>query len=266
MIFSGGELHCNIKELPDVCYSVTLRCRLQSSDEIMEMFLVHDILSRKYPLARFTLFIPYMPYARQDRVCAEGDAFSFDLFCRLLDVIKPIKIIAVDLHSDAGKRCLMDNTAAEIVVFDQEQIFLNNPTLRNKARTSILVSPDRGARNKTARLAEASFTSMIVAEKTRDPNTGYLSGFKVVDGEHLICNNDLLIVDDICDAGGTFIGLAKELMKHSPKSLSLYVTHGIFSNGLKVFENIFETIYTTDSFSVDKSKLESSVKLQVIHI
>ena len=41
-----------------------------------------------------------------------------------------------------------------------------------------------------------------------------------------------LIVDDICDGGGTFIPLAKKLKNAGAKTVTLYVTHGIFSKGL----------------------------------
>lgn len=55
-----------------------------------------------------------------------------------------------------------------------------------------------------------------------------------------------LIVDDICDGGGTFVGLAKELRAAGATRVYLYVTHGIFSKRLPL-EGI-DHVYTTDSF------------------
>jgi ribose-phosphate pyrophosphokinase len=91
----------------------------------------------------------------------------------------------------------------------------------------------------------------VFCSKKRDPLTGHLSGFEIknynpnpnADGQ------DLLIVDDICDGGGTFVGLAKELRKAGAKKVYLYVTHGIFSKGLPL-EGI-DRVFTTDSYSND---------------
>lgn len=57
--------------------------------------------------------------------------------------------------------------------------------------------------------------------------------------------DDILIVDDICDGGATFLKIAKELPN---TNLYLYVTHGIFSKGLGDLSRYFIKIFSTDSF------------------
>src|SRR6266436_4439963 len=81
--------------------------------------------------------------------------------------------------------------------------------------------------------------------KLRDARTGELSGFGI--------NNDIeeyekaLIVDDICDGGGTFIGLAELIHGINPgMELSLYVSHGIFSKGFVELDKQFVNIFTSD--------------------
>ena len=74
-----------------------------------------------------------------------------------------------------------------------------------------------------------------------------MSGFAVY-------SNDLkgatcVIVDDICDGGGTFLGLATELKAKNAGELILIVTHGIFSKGLESLTSVFDKIYSTNSFS-----------------
>ena len=68
--------------------------------------------------------------------------------------------------------------------------------------------------------------------------------------------NKCLIIDDICDGGGTFIGLAKELKQKNAGDLYLAVSHGIFSKGLEALNTYFTKLYTTDSFKT----LEDGVK------
>jgi ribose-phosphate pyrophosphokinase len=57
---------------------------------------------------------------------------------------------------------------------------------------------------------------------------------------------ECLILDDICDGGGTFTGLATELHKAEAQAVDLFVTHGIFSKG-GTLEGIRQ-IFTTDSY------------------
>ena len=51
---------------------VCIEARITSASEIMELLVLMDALKRIYPKgARFDLLCPYLPYARQDRVCAK---------------------------------------------------------------------------------------------------------------------------------------------------------------------------------------------------
>jgi len=70
----------------------------------------------------------------------------------------------------------------------------------------------------------------------------------MTDNPEVIKGKDALIVDDICDGGATFIGLAKELLILGANSVSLFVTHGIFRSGTDIiFESGISKIITTNS-------------------
>jgi ribose-phosphate pyrophosphokinase len=88
--------------------------------------------------------------------------------------------------------------------------------------------------------------NIIQGNKKRDPETGGLSGF---DYEGDVKGKNLLIVDDIADGSGTFIGLAQKLLEGGAKEVRLYVTHGIFSKGVDfLLNNGISHIYTTDTY------------------
>jgi ribose-phosphate pyrophosphokinase len=74
--------------------------------------------------------------------------------------------------------------------------------------------------------------------------TGKLSGFKVF--AESLAGKTCFIVDDICDGGGTFIGVAEELRKLNAVKIILVISHGIFSKGLSL-QNVDE-IYCTNSY------------------
>ena len=82
--------------------------------------------------------------------------------------------------------------------------------------------------------------------KQRDVKTGKLKAFKVYADD--LRGRDCIIVDDICDGGGTFMGLAEELKQKGAGKLYLAVSHGIFNRGFEELNKVFEKIYTTDSF------------------
>ena len=57
----------------------------------------------------------------------------------------------------------------------------------------------------------------------------------------------VLIVDDICDRGGTFIGLTKILKQMGCSSVGLYTTHGIYSGGVDIIKDSgIDEIYNKD--------------------
>ena len=83
----------------------------------------------------------------------------------------------------------------------------------------------------------------------------------------VVANRIALIVDDICDGGGTFSGIAQVLRANGAEKIYLCVTHGIFSKGIEI--NGIDEIFTTDSyaspdqagFEIDQDNELESVRL-----
>ena len=109
---------------------------------------------------------------------------------------------------------------------------------------------------------------MLTATKVRNTITGEITGTRLDDPDQSAKGRDCLIVDDICDGGRTFIELAKVIRQQGPARGYLYVTHGIFSNGLGIFQGLTDGVYTTDSFlSRDvENPRQSPVSLHVHHL
>ncbi|MCZ4141643.1 ribose-phosphate pyrophosphokinase, partial [Escherichia coli] len=80
----------------------------------------------------------------------------------------------------------------------------------------------------------------------RDPVTGKILGTHVHATD--LSGLTAVITDDICDGGATFIGIAKELRRLNCHKVVLYVTHGIFSKGIEVFNGLLDQLFTSDSF------------------
>jgi ribose-phosphate pyrophosphokinase len=124
-----------------------------------------------------------------------------------------------------------------------------------QAQNTKLVSPDAGALKKIYRYAkECSGVDVVRADKSRDTNTGKITG-TVVYSEHLGKTN-LLVVDDICDGGGTFVPLAQELRKITDGTVSLFVTHGLFTKGVDIVADVFDNVFVVNNMYGPHPKLK----------
>lgn len=251
--FSGGEVHVNVNHLPNTCKHYFLKTKLGDGNDIMQMLCYAEALRKRFPKATASVLIPYMPYGRQDRACAEGDSHSLYVFAStVLSFLDKMcyTIYTLDMHSQAGIDTINSYMMhTELVNIEQHKIIkekcIDVSNLLSKG--VILVSPDKGATEKTKKVASLYGNNIVQGHKKRNPTTGQLSGFGI-DTDNLN-GKDVLIVDDICDGGGTFIGLAEEMRKANAGSIGLFVTHGIFSKGFDIFEGIIDNIYTTNSFN-----------------
>lgn len=191
------------------------------------------------------LELPWLPWARQDRHMVAGDSFALKVFASQLNTLKFDKVKVLDPHSDAA--AVIDN----FVAIPQEAGLLQSAALQHQFQQNalMLVAPDAGALKKIDAVARAvGAVEYAILSKKRDVVSGNLTGFALVAGD--VSGRDLLIVDDLCDAGGTFIGSAQVLRDAGARSVSLYITHGIFSKGVEhLFANGIDAIYTTTSLA-----------------
>ena len=192
------------------------------------------------------LDLPWLPWARQDRHMVAGDSFALKVFASQLNTLQFDKVKVLDPHSDAAAAAINN-----FVAISQETCLLHSATLQRQfqQKTLMLVAPDAGALKKIDAVARAAgVEEYAILSKKRDVASGKLTGFSLMAGD--VRGRDMLIVDDLCDAGGTFIGSAQVLREASAHSVSLYVTHGIFSKGVEhLFANGIDAIYTTTSFA-----------------
>ena len=185
-----------------------------------------------------TLVLPYLPYARADRRFTEADCFGLAVYGKLIDALGCDRVVTIDAHSQVAKRCI-----ANFVNLGPE-MFIAKTIGEIGAEDLTILLPDEGALN---RYKIFSQSRVLHCQKHRDAQTGALSGFTVPQIE----TGKVLIVDDICDGGGTFLGIAEKIREqksHVPVSY-LYVTHGIFSKGMRELRGAFEKIFCTDSYT-----------------
>jgi ribose-phosphate pyrophosphokinase len=233
--FPCGEPHVTLTELPVLGRDVSVTFEFENAGEIVTLALLVDAIKRA-GCTPYALTMPYVPFGRQDRVANVGEPLSISVFCEFINNLGFRWVFITDPHSDVTPALLKN-----VRVISQEEVF-NHIFLGIK--DFYLVSPDAGATKKIHKLAaRVNPISVIQCEKVRDTKTGKITETKVhLDDWQLA--RDCYIVDDLCDGGGTFIAIAKELRKHGCGKIYLLVTHGFFTKGLEVFDGLIDRIYT----------------------
>lgn len=238
LTFSGGEPHIRIQSesLQDV--DVTITCRINSFNDLGFLLVAVDALKR-LQAASISVFMPYFPGARQDRLMVPGEALTVKVYADILNSLGLRRITVFDPHSEVTP-----------AVLNNCETLTNHGFVKSVMSSLpddvVLISPDGGALKKVYKLAPALGGKEVVeCSKTRDVSTGVLSGFKVYADD--LSGKTCLVVDDICDGGGTFLGLAEALKAKGAAKLVLVVSHGIFSKGLDKLNEAYDNIFTTNS-------------------
>lgn len=251
--FSGGEPHIKIKPNFDMNQQVLITHRIKSFNDVGLLLLAVNAL-RNMEVKVINLWIPYFPAARQDRIMVRGEALSVKVYADIINSQHFNSVSLFDPHSEVTP-ALVNNCKAI-----NNHTFINEVT-KELSDNLLLISPDAGAQKKVYHLATYLNTYDVVeCSKSRDLKTGQLSDFKVFAND--LRGKDCLIVDDICDGGGTFLGLAKELKAKNAGKLYLAVSHGVFSKGFENLNQQFEKIFTTDSFQT----ITKQTKLKQINL
>ena len=249
--FPGGEVQVKVPNLnllyPSLCVDVI--ATIKSSDDVMALLLTMDVIRDTYPHSKgYHLELKYFPYARQDRRCQTGEALSVKVFANLINSLEFCSVTVWDIHNEDTltliKNCI--HTPQNLLAINLIEEY------------NTLVAPDKGALPKLKVYSESK--NIITGRKVRDPATGEITGTEVDILEGIDKSQPILIVDDICDGGRTFIELAKVLRKEGFSKVDLYVTHGIFSKGLGVFEGLVDNIFTTDSFYQGSDNLVTVIR------
>lgn len=252
-VYPGGEItlatRVNEFDIEEIFAHIT------SADDLMALCQVSDIILKFSPNAFLTL--PYVPYARQDRVIDDtigGQCLSIKVFANIINSLAFKSVMVYDAHSDVSTALI--NNCYNI---SKEDIF--EDLLMTRYNNAVLLAPDQGAIKSVEKLANKCRLENTFAIKKRDPATGMIKYRSIVDS-HLLNDREVIVVDDICDGGATFVALAEMINNHDikPKSLKLFVTHGIFSKGLTpLLDAGYDEVVSRfafpkhrDNFSMDK--------------
>ena len=232
---------------------ILLKSRLNSFKDL-ELIITANQCLREFGIEDINLYVPYFLGGRSDRKFGEGQTnYLKNVICPIINSQKFNKVVVMDPHSDVLEACL-DNFV-KIGNFELVQFALDSINDKNLT----LISPDAGALKKIFDVAaKFQIENVVTASKVRDMKTGDIIRTELptmnLDGI-----NHIVIIDDICDGGRTFVELARAIREITNLPIYLVVTHGVFSAGFNELQKHFTNIFTTNSI-VDRYDTDGFVK------
>ena len=245
LFFPGGEPHIKVPLLTE---DALLYLKLRNWNDVGFAALLIDALERQRRLAR--VFIPYFPAARQDKTDGRA-ALSLQVISRLIGT---------------GPVCVFDPHSAKLLEHVSVARVFMPVDLEVPVKPDVvgIIAPDAGAESRAVQFRDRFYPELpvLMASKSRNQQTGSLSNYQLPVLERA---GRYVIVDDICDGGGTFNLLAETFAQRatelpSPCALDLFVSHGLFSKGLEAISPVIGHITTTDSWC----RLPGDDRLQVL--
>lgn len=246
-IFPGGEPHIKLRN--QISNSIIITIQLNKFEDVGLLLMAVNALREVNKDIKISLFIPYFPGARQDRLMMQGEPFSSKVYANLINSLNLDLVTFLDIHSNVSGALInnsMNITNNEFVLGAIEHIYKGNSNFEDNM---LLVSPRSGAyknMNSLASYLGYIENPIIHCDRHLNIETGKYSNYNIFTND--LEGNDCIIVDDICDDENVFIELAEELIKKGAGKLYLLVTHGIFRNGFDKLDNVYEQVYYSDSF------------------
>ena len=246
-IFPDGT--SQVWKLPDEVFAskeLEITWNFEAEREIIDLLSLRELL----PEHEYTwdLHIPFMPYARQDKDVSNTSTFNLKVLAGLINSLVCREVTSVDVHNPVHTREL-------IFSFRNIEVTELHKLLIKENNYCAVVFPDAGAQ---ARYGHNLDVPTIVCDKTRDQLTGNITGHRILsiltsstDPDNFQVNGRVLIIDDLCDGGATFISVARLLHEVLPSvTVDLYVSHGVFSKGrIHLLDNGINYLYTTNSLT-----------------
>jgi len=260
--FSDGEIGVEFQESIRGQFVFLIQSTFAPTDNLMELLLMIDAAKRASAY-KVIAVMPYYGYARQDRKDRPRVAIGSKLVANMLTAAGADRVVTMDLHAPQ----IQGYFDIPVDHLDSSAIFI--PYIESlKLENLTFAAPDVGSANRIREVASYFESEMVICDKHRKRANEIAS--MVVIGD--VADRDIVLIDDICDTGGTLAKSAGLLKEKGARSVRAFCTHPVLSG--KAYENIensaLEELVVCDTIPVKqvgtKIKVVSTAELFAIAI
>lgn len=228
--FSDGEIGVEFEESIRGKFVFLVQSTYAPSDNIMELLLMIDAAKRASAY-KVICVIPYYGYARQDRKDKPRVAIGSKLVANMLVAAGADRVVTMDLHA-AQIQGYFDIPVDHL---ESSAIFI--PYIEKlKLPNLTFAAPDVGSANRIREIATYFECEMVICDKHRKRANEIAS--MVVIGD--VTDRDIVLIDDICDTGGTLAKSAALMKENGARSVRALCTHPVLSGN--AYENIGNSV------------------------
>lgn len=233
--FPDGEVQITLGEFSHKD-EVSIKCRITSAEDLFILMQVSDILVRHGMY--FSIIIYYLMGMRMDRVMDFNRPFTLKMVVNILDHLGASIIYIYTPHSKEVYNLFKNTQVLRLVPAEQFPFSVDDFQI---------VLPDEGAVKRY--LPHSLAKDVIVGEKVRDVETGKILSIKIKNPEAIDGERPLLMLDDLCDGGGTFVGLADVIREIRPDIvINIAVNHMVNPKGIENLSKNFNHVFFTNSY------------------
>ncbi len=228
--FSDGEIYVEFQESIRGRFVFLIQSTYSPSDNLMELLLMIDAAKRASAY-KVIAVIPYYGLARQDRKDRPRVAIGSKLVANMLTAAGADRVITMDLHAPQIQGYF------DIPVDHLESSAIFIPYIENlKLANLTFAAPDVGSANRIREIATYFECEMVICDKHRKRANEIAS--MVVIGD--VTGRDVVLIDDICDTGGTLVKSAALMMEKGANSVRALCTHPVLSGN--AYNNIANSV------------------------
>jgi ribose-phosphate pyrophosphokinase len=228
--FSDGEIGVEFLESIRGKSVFLIQSTFSPTDNLMELLLMIDAAKRASAY-KVIAVMPYYGFARQDRKDKPRVAIGSKLVANMLTAAGADRVITMDLHAPQ----IQGYFDIPVDHLDSSAIFI--PYIESLQLENLtFAAPDVGSANRIREVASFFEVDMVICDKHRKRANEIAS--MVVIGD--VTNRDIVLIDDICDTGGTLTKSAGLMMEKGARSVRAFCTHPVLSG--KAYENIQNSV------------------------
>jgi ribose-phosphate pyrophosphokinase len=248
-VFPDGESYVRLEGNVEGEHVAIIQTTCAPQDSRLMQLAFLAAASKRNGAKKVTAVVPYLGYARQDKIFLPGENISIETIAAMLKAAGLDQLVTVNVHSEPAltKFEFLAKTISAIPLLAEYFV-------QKGIKNAFALSPDKGAMY-IAQQAQAVLGGEVGhLEKHRDRYTGQTTQTAA----HLnVKGKTAIIFDDIISTGGTIVGAAKILLELGAAHVYTGCVHGLLIGDAekRILDAGVEEIVCTDSVPGKNSKV-----------